>query len=299
MAYRIMALGLGLASCDTGSAGGGLLAGGDASTGTSVTPAGTTREAFGESVGETEGRAASSGMEGDGTTMHSVAPIRFDVGVGDPTGAPPDVCLSCSISLQTRASNALRAIDGNTFLAQAELFGHVVYAIDVVGSGRVLYTGDMTNVFYNEQTDCPLWPWLGGLREEMPRVLATGGQMCDAQEWNNLGALPHFTYAFELPDMYVGHPERLKDDYDVVMLCEHRAPREEGIIDAQTYVEYVRDHGGGLYMGSDYFLLETEGRVAAINAVANPLGASFEHESVNWGDAAAPIDVECLPTPAG
>ncbi len=214
----------------------------------------------------------------------------------------PDIageCLACEIVLETQASNTFVPIDGNEFLGHAELFDEIVYAIDEVGEGRVAYTADMTNVFFNEMTQCPLWPWLGATGQDLPRVLATGGHMCDAQDWNNLGELPDFTYAAVLPAQYVGDPEALRADYDLVMYCDERTSFPQAV-DAQTYVEYAAVHGGGLYIGSDYY--EPNWPTASLdelNAIAEPLGVEFAADQLDWGNAEAGVAFDCFPDPAG
>ncbi|MFV8752189.1 hypothetical protein ACNOYE_16700 [Nannocystaceae bacterium ST9] len=200
-------------------------------------------------------------------------------------------CLMCGITLDSTLSSSVKALPGTEFLGQASLAGNqIIYAFDEVGSGRVIYTGD-TNILNGEITDCPLWEWLGQSGEQLPEVLAFGRFGCTVD--NELGDYPNLTAnGNTLPTWYVGDPASLAEDYDVVVYCATKGTSAD---EAQTLVDFVTEHGGGLYLAAENLGFISQDDFDMINTIANPLGAEFEPTELAAGQAAG--DFECFPDP--
>ena len=187
-------------------------------------------------------------------------------------------------------STSLRPTAANTRISGATAQGVIVWAVDEVGSGRVAYSAD-SQMLGQEAGDCGFWEWLGG--RTAPRVLGTGFFHCMEQEWNGLGSLENFTYEVALPAQYVGDPAALRADYDVVLFCVSNwgnAPP----VEAQTYVDYVAVHGGGLYLAAIGQPLEPKDEIDRINEIAAPLGVEFQKDDLQW-EGAAVVDFACFP----
>jgi hypothetical protein len=197
------------------------------------------------------------------------------------------------VTLDSTQSSSFHALPGTEYLGYATLFDNIIYALDEVGTGRVIYTAD-TNLLYKEITDCPLWEWLGQSGNQLPKVLSFGRYLCEGLG-NNLGAYPDLTYAGDhLPPQYVNNPAAIAADYDAVIYCTLAATSAD---EAQTIVDYVQDHGGGLYLASEYWGFINQGDLSAVNAIAVPFGTEFENTNLNWGQANGEIGFECFPEP--
>jgi hypothetical protein len=213
-----------------------------------------------------------------------------DSGDGD-TGAP---CVECTVTLDSTQSSSFVALPGTEYLGSATLQGdQIIYALDEVGTGRVVYTAD-TNLLYNEITDCPLWEWLGQTGDQLPKVLSFGRNLCGGLG-NNLAAYPDLTYAgTNLPAQYVDNPALLAAEYDAVIYCTVAStPASQ----AQTIVDYVQDHGGGLYLASEYWGFINQGDLTAVNAIAVPFGTEFQGTNLAWGQANGEVGFACFPEP--
>ncbi len=174
-----------------------------------------------------------------------------------------------------------------------------VYALDEVGPGRVIYTGD-SNILNEEITDCPLYEWLGASGMQLPSLASFGSNLCggtgnslpDYQgEWTFLGS--------SLPAQYHNNPGALAAEFDVVIYCPVRfnaPPLSQGAINA--LVGFVTEQGGGLYLVSEYFGGGIDqNALNNINAVANPLDANFLPTNLNWGQVDGEINIDCFPEP--
>ena len=169
----------------------------------------------------------------------------------------------------------------------------IIYALDEVGSGRVIYTAD-TNLLYKEITDCPLWEWLGDSGDQLPKVLSFGRNLCGGLG-NNLGNYPDLTYAgVSLPAQYVNNPAQLAADYDAVIYC---TVASTSAAEQQTIVNYVKNEGGGLYLASEYWGFLNQGDLDSVNAIGMPLGVEFQATNLDWGQANGEIDFDCFPLP--
>jgi hypothetical protein len=239
----------------------------------------------GETSGESSGETTSSDTSGDTTGS---------TGESTSTSETGDPCLMCTVTLDSTQSSSFEALPGTEFMGYATLQGdQIIYALDEVGSGRVIYTAD-TNILYFEQTDCPLWQWLGQTGQELPNVLSFGRYLCDGLG-NNLGNYPSLTYAGNnLPQQYVNNPGLLAQDYDAVIYC---ALAGTSAAEAQTIVDYVSDFGGGLYLASEYWGFINQNDLNTVNSIANPLGVQFEATNLDWGQANGDIDFACFPDP--
>ncbi|MFV8752407.1 hypothetical protein ACNOYE_17820 [Nannocystaceae bacterium ST9] len=244
-----------------------------------------------ETSGETSSETGETSSETGETTTDTGETTSESSSSDTTTGGD---CLMCNVTLDSTQSSSFDALPGTQFLGSATLQGNeIIYALDEVGSGRVIYTAD-TNILYKEITDCPLWQWLGQTGQDLPKVLSFGRYLCDGVG-NDLGMYPDLTYAGNnLPNQYIGNPGLLAQDYDAVIYCTlaGTSPAE-----AQTIVDYVTDHAGGLYLASEYWGFINQADLDTINTIGNPLGVSFKSTNLDWGQANGDIDFECFPDP--
>jgi hypothetical protein len=240
-------------------------------------------------TGDGDGDGDTGDGDGDGDTGDG------DGDTGDGYGDTGDTgCIECSVTLDSMQSSSFVALPGTNYLGYATLPpDHIIYALDEIGNGRVIYTAD-TNLLYTETTDCPLWEWLGQSGDQLPKVLSFGRQLCGGLG-NNLANYPDLTYAgTNLPGQYINDPALLAADYDMVIYCTvGSTPASE----LQTIVDYVQDQGGGLYLASEYWGFLDQSDVNAINAIAVPFGTQFETTNLNWGQANGDIAFQCFPPP--
>jgi hypothetical protein len=203
-------------------------------------------------------------------------------------------CLMCGVTLDSTQSSSFDPLPNTDFLGYATLQGdEIIYALDEVGTGRVIYTAD-TNILYKEITDCPLWQWLGQTGQDLPKVLSFGRYLCDGVG-NDLGSYPDLTYAGNnLPQQFINNPAALAAEYDAVIYCTLAGT---SAAEAQTIVDYVTDHGGGLYLASEYWGFINQADLNTINTIGNPLGVNFKATNLDWGQANGDIDFECFPDP--
>jgi hypothetical protein len=204
------------------------------------------------------------------------------------------MCVECNVTLDSTQSSSFVALQGTEFMGFATLEGDkIIYALDEVGPGRVIYTAD-TNILYKEITDCPLWEWLGDSGDQLPKVLSFGRNLCGGLG-NNLGNYPDLTYAGpSMPAQYVNNPAQLAADYDVVIYCTISGTSDA---EAQTVVDFVSEQGGGLYLASEYFGFLSQADVDRINTIGNPLGVDFQTTNLDWGQANGEIGFACFPLP--
>ncbi|NVB40244.1 hypothetical protein G6O69_20545 [Pseudenhygromyxa sp. WMMC2535] len=205
-----------------------------------------------------------------------------------------NACVECGVTLDSTQSSSFEALPGTDFIGYATLEGdEIIYALDEVGSGRVIYTAD-TNLLYEEITDCPLWEWLGQSGDQLPKVLSFGRYLCGGTG-NSLASYPDLTYAGDdLPAQYIGDPAALAADYDAVIYCTLASTTAA---EAQTIVDYVNDYAGGLYLASEYWGFINQGDLDSVNAIANPLGVDFQATNLDWGQANGDIAFDCFPDP--
>ena len=233
----------------------------------------------------------------------------FDLGP-TPDAPPPPACLECSISLFTTASTALQPM-GDGLLVEVLLDGQLVYALDEWGPGRLAFSGD-SNILYAEG-ECPIWSWLGGTGDELPRVLCFGAKHActgltdgmPAAEVNVLHTYPGtLDYAgTTLPAPYADDAAAIAADYDVLVYAatnDYFNPWSSDPADALTVAEFVQLEGGGAYVVGEY----SPGGMgapqhAALQEVAQAFDMSFDTVWLDWGEAGAAVELECFPAPAG
>jgi len=200
------------------------------------------------------------------------------------------------------AESGTLEVMGSPFIAELELMNQIVYALKTVGAGRVIFSGD-SNTLYLEETDCPLWEWLGSTGSSLPRVLTFGAPECTTQS-STMSFAPAFpTHDVEynlLPAQFVGDPAALKAAYDVVIYCETPYFRGDDLptAEVQTLIDYVTLQGGGLYLMSEWFTYLNQDDIDAVNRIANPLGANFLPTDLEWGGIEGQVSLSCFPPPA-
>lgn len=236
---------------------------------------------------------AGSSSGGTGETLGEASTgLRIDLGGGN----PGTQCVECSMRLSSKQSGTLELF-GEGIFASATLEEQPVYALGTRGAGRFIVAADFA-LPLEEETDCPLVSWLGRA-QDTPRLLVLGrAESMDVMEQTH-PAQPH------LPDDYLGNPQRLRDDFDIVAYYEESSFLDEGEVPSDeefiTLLGFL-DAGGGLVVSSEYaregsgYL--TPGDIASVNRLLEPLGARALAVDLDWGDAAGEIEFPCFP-PAG
>ncbi len=232
--------------------------------------------------------SSSSSSSGEDSGDSSTG-ARIDLG-GDTPGTQ---CVQCSMQLSSMQSGTLTLFGENVF-ASAALEGQPVYALGNRGPGRFIAAADFS-LPLNEETDCPLVSWLGQA-QDTPRLLVLGR----AEPMDVLGqthpAQPH------LPQAYVGEPQALRDDFDIVAYYEESAFLDEGETPSDQEVATLLgflDAGGGLVVSSEYARENggylTPEDLLSVNRLLEPLGVRALAVDLNWGDASGAIEFPCFP----
>jgi hypothetical protein len=275
---------------------------GDGSTGDGTTGDGDGSTGDGDGfTGDGDGSSGDGdGATGDGSTGDG------DGSTGDGDGSSGDgdgdgTCLQCGITLSTNQSGSLQPVAPNTFLAEILQSGETVYALDEVGPGRVIYSGD-SNILNEEVTDCPLYEWLGQTGTSPPVIGSIGSNTVCAGLGNSLGSYPTWSYIGQnVPAQYLGDPAALLADYDAIIYCPLRSMIDTVTMDAAeatTLVDFVTVQGGGLYLVSEYFGGGlNQQAIDDVNSIANALGAHFLSTNLDWGQADGEVQIGCFPTP--
>lgn len=258
-----------------------------------------------------EPRPISGGMDGDGRPNPSGA--SSGSGSGEASGAmdgsstdaridlgndnPGAQCVQCSMRLSSMQSGTLELFGDDVF-ASAALEGQPVYALGTRGPGRFIVAADFS-LPLEEETDCPLVSWLGRA-EDTPRLLVLGR----AEPMDVLGET--HPARIHLPAAYLGAPQRLREEFDIVAYYEESSYIDEGERPSDEEMATILgflDAGGGLVISSEY-VRETGGGfltpedLLSVNRLLEPLGVRALAVDLNWGDAAGEIEFPCFP-PAG
>jgi hypothetical protein len=219
-------------------------------------------------------------------------------------GAPGCECESVIFSVGTRASCDMQLlpdveVDGTGFLHVSD-GDHMIFAMNRWGSGHVIGWCDsdsavqMINSF-------PGWDYLA--QTESPRIAAMGSH------WGCELNVSYPFWANQMPEEYVGNPEKLAEDWDVIMLCGFHVGvdpdgvttpvnREEGWPDdwKPTLTSFVKDYGKGLFVVMDYFgTVVKDYDLTHVNDIVGDAGFEFLPHELEWGDASASVALECVP----
>lgn len=266
--------------------------GSEGSTGGDGSDTGTTGSA-------TDGPGTSTTDAPDDSTSGGGGGPKLDV-AGD-TEEPPADCTPCAITVESRQSGALED-QGASLLGTVVLDSRFVYGLGTYGAGRYIATAD-NRLVYREQTDCPLHQWLTQTPDPAPSILMFGlgrfERVYHVIPEDNLTES-----SIHLPDAYVGDPARLAQDFDLVIYFEGSAQYDEDDeptdAEVQTVLDYVRVHGGGLYIVSEFADAGTRvyldpGDLASVNRFLTPLGLESLQLNLDWGDAEGSIQFDCFP----
>lgn len=278
-----------------------IMGGSDTTTAAPTSSDGAATTASTTDAGTSEASAAESSDGSDSSPATTTAGAKFDV------GAMPDLgmadCVNCALTVDSHQSGAL-GITGPNVFATAELQGQVVYALGTHGEGRFIAVAD-SSLPFNEVTDCPLLAWLAGTQAPNPKLFWFGWGMWDGPaDWDYPGVMSDY----HLPPEYVGHPEKLAADFDIVYYIEgtSQANQTEQPTDEemQTVLDYVSVYGGGLYVSSEYVNLDlgaylTPADIDSVNRLMKPLGVEALLVDLDWGGVNGEIDFACFPTPPG
>jgi hypothetical protein len=262
----------------------------------SGTPTTTDLSTGGDPTGASTSTAAldDTGVPATSTTgdPSTGEPIKFDAGVQ--LDIPPPVCLQCALTIASQQSGVL-ATSGDHVFATAKLMDKVVYALGTYGGGRFIAAAD-SSLPFNEQTDCPISEWLAGNGGVQPKILYFGWGPSDGpKQWN----VPSDAAGIHLPAQYIGNPDQLLADYDIVMYLEGSgqfgmdAPSDQ---EMTTLLDYL-EKGGGMYISSEFYGYLNDADLVSVNRLLTPLGATTQPVSLNWGNVDGQIDFECFPEP--
>lgn len=172
------------------------------------------------------------------------------------------------------ASASVNFIGAPQGFARGKSAGFYHYFMDTRGKGRLIANGDGNSPHYAEAAN-GTWRWFAGV--DAPRILyntAPGG----------ISGMTPFSSLFPaargydgiLPAEYVGKPDVLKAQWDVVMVAVNPATAKPGDGPAiSTLKSYVEDHGGAVYLSSEYAVTGN----ADTDAVTTPFGFTFSRSS--------------------
>jgi hypothetical protein len=253
----------------------------------------------GDGDGDASGDGDGDGDAGDGDGDDTAGP-KFDTFVEIDTMMMD--CIDCALTIDSMQSGVFE-ISGDNVFATATLQNEIVYALGNYGSGRFIASAD-SSLPFNEMTDCPLHAWLAGT-ESQPSILWFGWTNSDGPIQFNISA---DSAGVHLPAQYIGNPAQLAADYDIVMYLEASGQFDGGDepsnAEMQTLVDYVHDHGGGLYMVSEFadpnfgaYLNQND--LDSVNRIMQPMGVTSLQVSLNWGNVDGNIEFECFPPPVG
>ncbi len=158
-----------------------------------------------------------------------------------------------------------------------------VLAMNRCGRGHLVGYCDGTRIaeLFRE---LDLGAYLG--RRARPRIGMIGESLtCNGYEPLDRATLLGWT----LPDEYLGHPEHLAAEWDVIVVCRGAEwyLRDEELA---TLSQFVIEHGKGVVLSQDYVSYGIEPRV---NAISAPCGFVFQPIAVGWSFAEA--DLACVP----
>ncbi len=172
------------------------------------------------------------------------------------------------------ASASVNFIGTHTGFARAKSAGFYHYFMDTRGKGRLIANGDGNSPYYAEAAN-GTWRWFAGV--DQPRILYNGapGGISGMTAFATLFPAAR-EYQGMLPAEYVGKPDVLKAQWDVVMVEVHPGNTTAGDGPAiATLKSYVEDHGGAVYLSSEYSV----GGGGLIDAVTTPFGFTFSASS--------------------
>lgn len=248
---------------------------------------------FGGDGGSSTSRGTGSTSSAEGTSA-----VDDSSSSGGPTldlpPPGPGECVECSVLIASMQSGELE-VTGTDVFATAELEGHVVYGLGTFGEGRFIAAAD-SSLPLREQGECPLLAWLAGGYEPEPRLLVFGW----AHELEIGDQV--FPPSIHLPAEYIGDPEHLAEDYDVVIYLEESYFLDEGdeptTEELQTALEFAAA-GGGLIVSSEYSVVNggylTPADIDSVNRIMAPLGLQALAVSLDWGEVDGAIDFPCFP----
>lgn len=291
-----------LAACGDKDQGTGFASAGETM---NTTPGGTTGAstgATGSSTGTTDepvtttSSTSSTGPDSGSTAQPTTEGPKFDLGVTPDVGAVD--CVDCSLTIASMQSGVLK-VNGMNVFATAQLQGQIVYALGTHGAGRFIATAD-TSLPFNEQTNCPIVPWLAGTQAPNPTLFWFGWGPSDGpKQWN----YPGMSSGIHLPPEYIGNPAKLAADFDMVLYLEGSGqfdggdqPSDEEI---QTILDFVSIHGGGLYVSSEFAGYLKPADYVSVNRLMVPMGVEALEVNLDWGNVDGQIDFTCFPAPPG
>lgn len=257
---------------------------------TGATGTGTSTSTSGTGSGTGSSTAGSS----SGATGSTSEGTKFDL------GGMPDVgmveCVDCSLTIASMQSGVIQ-VDGPKVFATAQLQGQIVYAMGTYGAGRFIATAD-TSLPFNEQTDCPIVPWLAGTQEPNPTLFWFGWGPSDGpKQWN----YPGMSAGIHLPPEYIGDPAKLRAEFDMVMYLEGSGQFDNGDQpsdeEMQTILDYVSIHGGGVYVSSEFAGYLKTADYVSVNRLLVPMGVTALEVNLDWGNVDGQIDFTCFPAP--
>ncbi len=219
-------------------------------------------------------------------------------------GTPGCDCNPVSFEVATRASCDMRLVDGVEVDGAGYLSVNgeerLVFAMSRWGDGHVIAWCDSTSGI-ELMEEFPGWEYLG--QSETPRIAVIGSHWgCDDRT-----SYPY--WANQMPDEYVGNPQKLAEDWDVIMLCGFHMgidPDAETLPDdpealwpddlQPTLTSFVKDYGKGLYMVMDYYgNVVRDYDLVHMNDISRDAGFEFLPSNLPWGDASATFALDCVP----
>jgi len=193
---------------------------------------------------------------------------------------------SCAISIMDGFE-----VDGEGFI---ELYDeeHRVFALDRWGEdGHIVAWCDSTTV--NALLEA--FNVTGYLGQVEDPVVASFGDFYLCNPDGLEGYMPDYVNYLgeDMPSEYVGHPELMAADFDVLILCGFRIDWPTDW--TEEIRSFVTDYGKGFLPAMDYEGTVTLEDFAMVNQIIAPTGIVFEPLNLDWAPASCSVVLECVP----
>jgi hypothetical protein len=97
----------------------------------------------------------------------------------------------------------------------------------------------------------------------------------------------------DMPSEYVGHPELMAEDFDVLIFCGFRI---DWLTEWSAEIEsFVVDHGKGFLAAMDYEGVVTYDDFDNMNLITDQAGIHFEPLNLAWAPTSVEVALECVP----
>ncbi|MBW2275851.1 MAG: hypothetical protein JRF63_00075 [Deltaproteobacteria bacterium] len=208
-------------------------------------------------------------------------------------------CIDCEnieFNIATQQSCAISILDGFEIDGEGfiELYDeeYRVFAMDRWGDdGHIIAWCDSTTI--NALLEAfNVTGYLGQVEEP---VVASFGDYYLCNPDGLEGYMPDYVNYLgeDMPAEYIGHPELMAADFDVLILCGFRI---DWLTDWSAEIQsFVTDYGKGFLPAMDYEGTVTLEDFDKVNEIIAPTGIEFEPLNLAWAPASCSVVLECVP----